>query len=90
MRFFVSTDSLTAGASLIEGDAAGDGTLPPGSLAAAGASTPIAGAWTAFFSEALSTAVALDQASIDTAGALRLAAGNYNETETANREGYAP
>lgn len=84
MFISVSTDPIEAGASLIEGDAGSDGTLPPGTLDTAASSTPVDGAWSLFVTDAISTAVALDQAAIDTAAALLRTAGNYNDTEAVN------
>jgi hypothetical protein len=86
----VSTDPIEAGASLIQGDAGSDGTLPSGTLTNAAASTPVDGAWSTFLTDAIATAVALDQAAIDTAGALQLAAGNYGDTEAVNSGNYKP
>jgi hypothetical protein len=88
MRISVSTDPLSPAASLISVDSSGDGTVPAASMSGAAASTPVDGAWSSFLTDALATTVALDEASIDLAGALDLASGNYTSAEAANQGGY--
>lgn len=55
--------------------------MPPGSLADAAGSTPVAGAWTALLEDAIGASVALDEVSVALAVSLRTAATNYEQTE---------
>jgi Excreted virulence factor EspC, type VII ESX diderm len=86
MRFEVTPGQLVSGASSIDAGGPGDGTLPPASMAGAAASTPVDGAWAAFFSAALGAAVALDGVSADLANGMRTAASNYSQTEMRNTQ----
>lgn len=81
-RFDVIPEELLSASASIDAGGAGDGTLPPGSLAGAAASTPIAPAWTTFLEKAIAASIALDQVSIELASGLRTAGTNYQRTET--------
>jgi hypothetical protein len=86
--FSVSPEQLLSAASTIESGDQSDATLPPASLEGAAASTPVAGAWTAFLEEAIGASAALDEAGIGLGAALRAAATNYERTETQATDGY--
>ncbi|MCL2418442.1 MAG: type VII secretion target [Conexibacteraceae bacterium] len=86
MRFSVTPDQLVGGAASIDPGGPGDETLPAASLGAAGAGTPVAGAWSEFFGRAAGAAVALDAVSAELANGLRVAAANYGTTEAHNAE----
>ena len=88
MRFAVTPEQLVSGASGINAGGSGDATLPPASMAGAAASTPVDGAWSRFFAEALGAAIALDGVSADLADGMRTAASNYTQTELRTAENY--
>lgn len=84
MRFAVTPEQLVSGASSIDAGGPGDATLPPASMASAAASTPVDGAWSSLFTQALGAAIALDSISADLANGMRKAASNYSQTEARN------
>lgn len=58
-------------------------------MAGAAASTPVDGAWSAFFSRAVGASIALDGVSADLANGMRTAAANYTQTEVRNTENFS-
>ncbi len=74
--------------SSIDGSGSTNATLPSAPLASAAASTPVASAWTAFFTEAVGASAALDEVSVELAAGLRVAATNYQQTETHAAESF--
>jgi hypothetical protein len=86
----VSPEQLLRASSSIDAGSGGDGTLPSASLAGAAGSTPVAGAWSAFLADAIAASAALDEVSNDLAGALRVAAGNYEQSDVISAHGLEP
>ena len=89
-QFTVTSEQLVSASSRISVDGGGDGTLPAASIGGAADETPLAGAWSSFVTDAITATTGLDTASIDLAGALRVAAGNYDHADSSSAQSLRP